>query len=123
MRLFRRRDDAPSGFGDTALVTEMVRTLGDTRKWTLTADQWQEVDQLLVVIENAVAARDTETLRRAGADLELAESVRITRIGSVPRVPPPERVRERVNRLIHSLTGTDAGAPTEKDDDGHAGHR
>jgi len=61
---------------------------------------------MLDAIAAALEAGDVEALTAATADMELAGPLRIIRIGTVPIVPPPPPIRERLNRLVHALGGT-----------------
>jgi CATRA-Associated Small Protein len=86
--------------------------LTDVLQWRLPQARWTRVTEIVQSIDKALSAGDPIALEAATVDLELAGPVRITRVGATPQVPAPQPVRERVNRLVHSLTddaGTDRG--------------
>ena len=60
---------------------------------------------------------DEAALRDVTMGVKLMGPIRITRIGDVPLLPPRPRIRERANRLIHSLGGIAAQAPDPSDAD------
>jgi hypothetical protein len=67
-------------------------------------------------MDAALAANDAKALAAATIDLELAGPVRITRIGTVPVVPPPPAIRDRLNRLVYALGGAPAADQDEPGD-------
>lgn len=81
--------------------------LEDLLLWELSPARWDGVAGMLDALAAEVADSDLSNLAAATRQLELAGPVRITRIGAVPTEPPPARVRERVNQLIHVLSGRD----------------
>jgi hypothetical protein len=89
------------GLQDAVLVLEDLLTL------ELSPARWEGIAGVLEALVTEVAAGDLNNLAEATIQLELAGPVRITRIGAMPTEPPPPRVRERINQLIHSLSGKD----------------
>ena len=101
-------DDNFSYHGDLAIAREeALEVLVDACQWRLTEKHWQSIDQTLTAMDAALKARDAAALATATADLEIAGPVRITKIGDPP-VEPPAPVRDRMNRLVHSLGATQA---------------
>ncbi|RKS74311.1 hypothetical protein BZB76_2822 [Actinomadura pelletieri DSM 43383] len=76
--------------------------------WRLAPARWDSTVQILDVLAEAAETKDLATVRQAVVDLELHGPIRITRIGATPVVPAPPPVRERVNHLVHRLSGGDA---------------
>lgn len=86
--------------------------LRELLEWRLAPDRWQAVEAVVGRLAAARAAGDETAFRRAAGELALSGPGRVTRIGTVPAIPAPPRVRERVNHLIHSLTdGTPGPEP------------
>ncbi|MEU8082590.1 CATRA system-associated protein [Micromonospora sp. NPDC049101] len=77
--------------------------------------RWDEVERLINALKDAVAAGNFDAFDAAVVELELVGPIRVTRLGSIPVVPPPSRVRERVNRLIHELVKP-SSSPQEPND-------
>jgi hypothetical protein len=88
--------------------TDALDVLSDALSWRLVGPRWAAIEQVLAAMDAALAAGDVAALAAATTDLELAGPVRITRIGAVPVVPPPPAIRDRLNRLVHSLGGVPA---------------
>jgi hypothetical protein len=82
---------------------EALAAVSSALHWRLADGRWQTIDQVLVSMDTALAAGDTDAFQAAVADLELMGPLRITRIGDAPAVPPSPPVRERINQLVHSL--------------------
>ncbi|GHJ48094.1 hypothetical protein Cs7R123_54360 [Catellatospora sp. TT07R-123] len=97
-------------------VAELGELLREAAEWELAEARWEQVLALVEVIESALAARDADTVRQAWSDLELSGPVRLTRVGTTATVPPPKKVRDTLNRLVHTLGN--GGAP-----DGGTSHR
>jgi hypothetical protein len=98
---------------DPQARAEAAELLADVLDWRLPANRWAEVGQLVSVLAAASAEDSAVALREAMMELELAGPVRVTRIGAADEAqqgPPPEPVRERVNRLIYAL-GTEPWRP------------
>jgi hypothetical protein len=96
--------------------------LTDVLQWRLSEARWTRVTEIVQSIDKALSAGDLTALVAATIDLELAGPVRIIRVGATPQVPASPPVRERVNRLVYSLTGdagTDRGAGERGKDRGH----
>jgi hypothetical protein len=119
--------DEPSPGWDSGDVfdvrAEALDVISDALQWQLAGPRWQAIEQVLAAMDAALAAGDLTALTAATADLELAGPLRITRIGADPVVPPPPRVRDRLNRLLHSLDGMPGAkqeepSPAEAGDDG-----
>lgn len=98
-----RKSDMRLAAREPALVRRMLAILRETQNWQRTTGQWQEIDRLIRATEHAFLTDDGTALRRSGDDLEMAGSLRITRIGSAVRQAAPPPVRERINRLVHAL--------------------
>jgi hypothetical protein len=110
-------DEPPPSWdaGDVAGIrAEALDVLSDALQWRLADVRWQAIGQMLATMDAALAADDLTALSAATADLELAGPLRITRIGATPVVPPPAPVRDRLNRLVHSLGATSAAPPDER---------
>jgi CATRA-Associated Small Protein len=87
---------------------EALDVVSDALQWRLNEMRWQSLEHILAAMDAAMAASDAAALMAATANLELVGPVRLTRIGATPAVPPPAPVRDRLNRLVHSLSGTPA---------------
>jgi hypothetical protein len=75
----------------------------DALEWRLHPSRWERIAPIVAALTEALEHGDREALVTATADLELAGPLRITRIGDDPLVPPPPPVRDRLNRLVHTL--------------------
>lgn len=82
---------------------EALETLADVVEWRLPVERWDHVADIVETLAQAFAYGDMAGFRDGVIDLEMVGPVRVTRIGTTPSVPPPERVRDRVNHLVHSL--------------------
>lgn len=89
-----------------ALLANACDILREMLEWELAPARWDSAAQILEVLAGAVESDDLATMRQAVTDLELHGPVRITRIGATPTLPPPPPVRERVNHLVHKLSGS-----------------
>lgn len=96
-------------------MTDALEVLTEVPGWSLPLAQWKHISKIVGSIEVAAGKADLAALRNATADLLVVSPVRITRIGAEPKVPPPGRIRERVNRLIYSLTGQQPARGTDVD--------
>lgn len=83
-----------------------VDVLGDVLVWRLTNENWEVVGRGLEAMNLALAAGDSAGFRRAVADVEMAGPHRIVGLENSAMLPLPEKHRERVNELIHSLDAT-----------------
>lgn len=89
------RDTSPS------IVAELL----DVLEWELPESGWTKVARLLSELTGALAAADRDRITALVDAVALTGPVRLdTRLGDVPSVPPPEQVRERVDRLVRDLT-------------------
>jgi hypothetical protein len=84
---------------------DALDTVSDALSWRLADTRWAAIEAVLAAMDAALAAGNVTALTAATAELELSGPVRITRIGAVPVVPPPPAIRDRLNRLVHSLGG------------------
>jgi hypothetical protein len=82
-------------------------------KLELAPARWERLAGLIEIAIDATEAGDLDGLRQATVELELAGPVRVIRIGDTPVVPPPPKVRERVNYLVDALRAAD----TEDEDE------
>jgi hypothetical protein len=104
---------------DDEIIQDAVDVLQDLVLWEMSPRRWERVEEILRLIETALAARDTDALREAVSELEINGPPRILRIGSKEetKIPPP--VFERRNTLVHTLTSEHRDPP----EDGHDGRR
>jgi hypothetical protein len=113
------QDDIGSG-----RVREAGRiVLADVLGWRTTAQHWERIAALVAAVERAVDDGDLDALDKATADLELAVPVRSNRIEEPPRerTAIDDDLRERVNRLQHSLGSDDSVAEKGDIDDRSGG--
>lgn len=113
----RAADEVPAL--DAEATADALDVLEDLPEWELAPARWERVRDILDSLEAALRARDREAAQEAIADLELSGPVRVTRIGTKPTVPAPEEVRDRRNRLVHSIGGdarSDQGKDYEQSD-------
>jgi hypothetical protein len=90
--------------------------LTDVLEWRLAEERWARVTEIVQTLDNALSTGDLVALEAATVDLELAGPVRIIRVGATPQIPAPPPVRERINRMVHSLTvGEDRGKGSGRD--------
>ncbi|WP_432932383.1 CATRA system-associated protein [Microbispora sp. CA-135349] len=83
-------------------VLRIVRLLGMLR---LPADSWTRTDRALERLEeDVIAGAGLFSAALVGEVEDAASGHRILRAGASPAVPPPDPVRERLNRMIHALT-------------------
>ncbi len=101
---------------DTEAIADALDVLDDLREWQLAPARWERVRDALDRLESALLSRDFEATWKAVAELELAGPVRVTRIGTNLLTSAPPEVRDRRNRLVHSLGG-DAHPDREEEDD------
>jgi hypothetical protein len=100
---------------------EALEVIVEARQWRLTEARWQSIDLSLIAMDAALKAGDPAALAAATADVEIAGPVRITKIGD-PQVELPPPVRDRMNRLVHSLGAVQAPQrPQGKDATSDAG--
>jgi hypothetical protein len=82
-----------------------LAVLRDARDWRLPAARWAGIPPILQSLADALDAGDWDGAAEAARQLDLVGTVRITRIGTPPSEPAPPPVRERINQLIHRLSG------------------
>lgn len=112
--------EPPPGLGPDDAVdvrAEALDVIFDAHQWRLATAQWGRIERMLDAMISALEADDLSALAAVTADLELAGPLRITRIGTVPAVPPPPPVRDQLNRLVHILGEASAVDRREPDDD------
>lgn len=80
----------------------MATELRNVLSFVLPESSWAEVQEVLDIIEAALQTNDEAAVVAAVKELAVFGGTR-TRIGGPPSGPPPEPIRERVNRLIHEL--------------------
>ncbi|GAB1817738.1 CATRA system-associated protein [Herbidospora sp. RD11066] len=91
-----------------ALHADLLELLEDVLAWQLSPARWDGVAALVDSISSAHERGDRDELAAAIAELDLLGPVRMHRIGDAPVVPPPPKVREWVNRLVHAVAEEDA---------------
>ncbi|MFJ3492613.1 CATRA system-associated protein [Streptomyces sp. NPDC086091] len=135
------RERAPRPGLPPELTESALRVLGDVLLWRLTDAQWERLAGLLDAAESALRSGAAQLFDAATVELALSGPVRVTRIGHEPGdggeaagtgapadryggLPyeqphgPDERVRERLNQLVHRLSG---GSPRDGEADGGGG--
>lgn len=100
---------------------DALSVLPDVLSWRLSTARWEAIAGGVEALAAYLDLGDLAGAREIVIQLELAGPVRITRIGAVPQEPPPPRVRERVNELIHRLSGGEGLAAGSKPGDGEVG--
>ncbi|MBL7501442.1 hypothetical protein I6A84_03205 [Frankia sp. CNm7] len=99
------RADALKAHGD---ARDLLAALAER---SLPADQWTRVRELVEQLAETTANVDDARFSAAFAELRGIDLLAATRLGTDPGLPPPEPIRERLNELIHDLTGQ-GHAPT-----------
>ena len=93
---------------------DALAVLRDVLEWSLTPAGWRDVEEAIGGLESGLDPAGPDQLfafSQATVRLELAAPARITRIDR-PAILAPDRIRERVNHLIHELERpADAGVP------------
>jgi hypothetical protein len=101
--------DEPTPGWDSGHVSdvraEALDVISDALQWRLTNARWEAIAQVLAAMAAALAEGDVAALSAATADLELAGPLRLVKIDATSVVPAPPQIRERMNRLVHSLSG------------------
>jgi hypothetical protein len=87
--------------------------------WSMARERWDDVGHLVESMSTALAGGDAAAFRRAAGDLLVAGPKRVTGVGDTPTEPVPEKIRERLNELIHTLD-TPSGDERRRPDDGRA---
>lgn len=93
-----------------AALGEALDALQDASQWQLTDTRWAAIEQILDAMQAALESRDLDALVAATTDLEFAGPLRLIKIGAKPVEPPPP-TRDRLNRLVDSLSGA---KPTDR---------
>jgi hypothetical protein len=100
---------------------DALDVLGDAQDWRLPAGRWRLVDEAVRAMAEALAHDDGEAFRRAVSDLELAGPVRGVGAEQPAEDPEKEPVIERMNEVVHTLTGPAKPARPRSDDPAAAG--
>lgn len=101
-----------------ALEHDALAILVELLDWQLSPARWDGVAGVLDSLAASLTDGDLDTFTMGIRRLEEAGPVRIIRIGTVPRTPPPPPVRDRANELIQKLSG---GAAAGAEPDAEAG--
>lgn len=101
-----------------------LEVLSDVLEWLMPPARWDRIAERIAAMERAVAADDLAALDDAVMELELAAPVRITPVGggSQEKVKATKDIKERVNRLQHTLVGNPREAGVD-DEEGRTGDR
>lgn len=86
---------------------EAREILRDLLEWELPEHAWARPAEAVEAMAAALAAGDADRLGAATAALEQLSPHRVERVRDPAEMPPPEKVRDRVVFLVHSL-GNDA---------------
>ncbi len=100
---------------------DAVSVLQDMLSWRLSTARWDSIAGSVEALATYLDLGDLAAARDIVIQLELAGPVRITRIGALPSQPPPPPVRDRVNQLIHRLSGGDSRATAANLNEGEEG--
>jgi hypothetical protein len=84
---------------------EALEVLREILHWEMDAVRWERLTEILDVAVESELSGDLDAFAHAVVQLELAGPVRITRISGTSPQPPPPPVRERINTLVHRLSG------------------
>jgi hypothetical protein len=107
-----RMDDVSSQGQESLSIDHETRAealdiLRDVGEWQFVPERWDEVAKLLGSMADGLAHGDVAAVRAATIDLELISPLRVRTIrigtGDAREIPPPDPVRDRANRLIHTL--------------------
>ncbi|WP_062440895.1 CATRA system-associated protein [Herbidospora daliensis] len=82
---------------------DLLDLAADIVQWRVPTEQWEKIGGLLELA--AAALGEPAVLRPVLEELENEGPGRITKIGATPVVPPPPPVRDRLNQLVHALSG------------------
>lgn len=85
------------------ILEDAVNVLQDVLQWHLSPARWEAIGAVIEVMEADTA--DLDAISDGTSQLEMAGPVRITRIGSTPTEPPPQKIQERLNTLVEKLSG------------------
>lgn len=97
------------GDEETGAGTEAVRTLRTVLTWEKPESRWDEIAGILDAAEAAVEAGDADTLADIVGILGAEARERLIPIGGGTPQPPPPPVRERLDRIVHKLSGPSPG--------------
>jgi hypothetical protein len=106
-------EDYVGSAGYHQVRAEALEVLRDVLEWRTTSENWDRIARALETMAAAIVKADLDALQVAADALELMSPIRIIRIGDVYGDPPPETVRDRVNRLVHSLESPEASVHDE----------
>lgn len=98
------------------MIGAALDTSSDITKWHLPAGKWETVASLIDTTASAYTTGNVVEFRNATSWLELTSPRRTDLIGTEPTGPPPPPIRDRLNRLIHSLDRTDEKSTEAKDE-------
>ena len=87
------------------MYQDAVTILRGVLTWELSPARWEGVAAILEAMATSLELGDRDTMAEATVDLERIGPVRFKRIGAESKDPPPVLVRERINELIHKLSG------------------
>lgn len=94
--------------GHLSALLHHVATLSLSESW------WAWILDRIDALDKALAAGDADATRAVIIELERVDEIRATRLGAQP-TRMPDKVRERYNRLVHTLSvsapGGSAPAP------------
>jgi hypothetical protein len=92
----------------------LLEALREVPAWRCSLARWHRADQALRAVADALAADDADALDTALTELALAETLRVrVRLGD-DTDEPPEQVRDRVDRILYSLTEEAEPDPPEE---------
>ncbi|WP_367127598.1 CATRA system-associated protein [Saccharothrix sp. HUAS TT1] len=86
---------------------DSLSLFGEVLRWRLVGDRWHAVHRSLDDLATALARGDSDAFREVLCELELAGPVRVVPVEGASDLPVPERVRERINQLVHALEDVD----------------
>jgi len=101
---------------DETIRADALDVLRDAQVWRLTDSRWKAVQEAVHALARAWEANDAEVFREAVYDLELAGPARATGYGDNPTIPAPEPVRERIDKMVHSLANPTSVHEHDSDD-------
>jgi hypothetical protein len=84
---------------------DALNVLRDMRKWSMTPDRWAEVETILDGLGGVPSLADPVGRARLSSATITLERIAPRRITEVDKsaVPAPDKIRERVNQLVHEL--------------------
>jgi hypothetical protein len=90
--------------------------LREALTWRLIGHRWRTVELVLDGLAAALEQGGADSFRRVLHDLELAGPTRVVPIEDAAVLPAPEPVRERINRLVHTLAEPEPRIPRDDRD-------